>query len=80
MLGNLYIKNFITLRDGSIAPKEAADAVEDDAQAIVIDNIPFSNFVLPNYWEDTVAYAPGTKFDHLSSTDAYQRLTDRVRP
>ncbi len=64
MILNAYIQEFVTLRDGSQVPKEACDAVEDDAQAIIIDNIPFSNFVLPTYWQDGVQHPLGTRFDY----------------
>ena len=74
MLGDLLVDQMITLKDGSITPQELADAVEDDAQAIVIDNISLSNFVLPPYWEDQVTHPPGTKFDYLSQMDGKQRL------
>lgn len=64
MIGNPFVKIFVTLRDGSITIRELCDAVESDTQAIPIDGIPCSNFVFPNFWVDTVAYAPGTKFDY----------------
>lgn len=64
MLGNLYVKIFVTLRDGSITVRELCDAVEDDAQAIVIDNIPFSNFVLPAYYDIATDHPSGTRFDY----------------
>lgn len=64
MIGNLWVKNFVTLKDGSTVPRELSDAVEDDIQAIVIGGIPCSNFVLETYWQDTIAYPPGTTFDY----------------
>jgi hypothetical protein len=50
ILGNGMIDKFTILSDGSKVPDELSDAVEDDIQAIVIDNRPHSNFVLPPYW------------------------------
>lgn len=78
MLLNPYVKNFVTLPDGSITPEEACDAVEDDAQAIVIDNIPFSNFVLPPFYEPLVRQPLGAKYDYKSLMDGNQRLTGPI--
>ena len=64
VLNNPFVKKIVTLRNGDLTPEEIADAVEDDSQAIIIDNYAWSNFVFPNYWEDKVAYPPGTKFDY----------------
>jgi hypothetical protein len=61
---NGMIDKFFTDRLGNRYPMEDMDAVEDDIQAIVIDNIPFSNQCLPSYWDDRTAHAPGTKFDY----------------
>ncbi len=75
MIGNPFVKNFVTLRDGSICPRELSDSCEDDSQAIVIDGIACSNFVLPAYWDDTKAYPTEYLFDQRSLMDRTQRLT-----
>jgi hypothetical protein len=64
IIRNPMVQDFVTLRDGSITPRELCDAVEDDIQAIVIDNIPYSNFVYPTYWDVDVQHPLGTKFDY----------------
>lgn len=64
IIGNPLVQNFVTLRDGSITPRELCDAVEDDSQAIIIDGIKFSNFVLPTYWDVNVNHPPGSRFDY----------------
>ncbi len=64
MILNPYVKEYVTLRDGSITVKEACDAVEDDIQAIEIDGYKWSNFVLPTYWDNRSIQSPGTKYDY----------------
>lgn len=64
MIVDPYTNFVVHLRDGSMTIREICDAVEDDIQAITIDNLPWSNFVLPPYWDDVTAHPPGTKFDY----------------
>lgn len=49
LLGNPYVKNFAML-GGKKWLRELCDAVEDDGQALLIDGVPCSNYVLPNYF------------------------------
>lgn len=64
ILGNAMIDQFVTLVDGSKVPRELSDPVEDDIQAIVIDNRPHSNFVLPEYWNARGGMVAGLRFDY----------------
>ncbi len=61
ILVNPFVREFITLLDGSRTVKEICDPVEDDIQAIEIDGCKWSNFVLPPYWA-TEPGPPGTRY------------------
>ncbi len=63
MIVDPYTNSIVHLKDGSMTIREICDAVEDDIQAITIDNLPWSNFVYPEYWDDVTAHPPGTRFD-----------------
>lgn len=46
------INDLVALPDGRQTLREACDAVESDDQAIDVDGVKLSNFVLPAYWRN----------------------------
>ncbi len=46
------INNFFTLSNGWVVLREVGDAVESDENGITVDNMLFTDFVLPDYFSE----------------------------